>query len=223
MDQLWLAGWFWVTVGGLTIGIGGVLTNIGVSRLSMRFQTDTKTTGRLRLAWWRSAILAGALSIAVGGVLTTMGWDRLSLRTQLRNQIMGIFREWEINDSILKRNPLFDAKNEGALGSYLLYPRLRTTALNNALASGGLSSASKVERMLLRALADYQEAISDVNQRLSMNDTAMLSIRERAAILDLRKHVLGSRAFNSFMEEHGKMREVLQNNYPWATSAKFLD
>lgn len=177
---------------------------------------------RLLITGWLF-VMIGAVAIGVGGVLTTLGWNRLSRRSQMKSLIAAIAREWEINDTLLKNDPLFTATDDETLGSHRLYPRFKVSALNNALTSGLFSSSATKDQTLLRAIADYETVISDVNSRLDVSDNFVISTQDSAAISKHRSHVLQSPGFKGLLDQHQAMKDLLERNYSWVLIEKFLD
>jgi len=167
--------------------------------------------------------VVGAITIGIGGVLTTLGWTRLNESNQMRNLIYSVVREWEINNTILFNDPLFNSADEKVLGSYMLNKRLKNSALNNVLTSGLFNSNVKKDRTFLRQVADYEDIIKDFNSRLSMTDNFVLTTTDPRKIIEHRKIIVTSGGFKSFIDEHMKMKTILDTNYPWAKDATFLN
>lgn len=170
-----------------------------------------------------SFVLLGAVLVAVGGVLATLGWDKLSLRSRFEAVVSGVAREWEINDVLVRKDPLFASEDPNVLGSFRLYPRFHSSAVDSALGSGLFRPSNPDERAFLRALADYETVIADVNARLSVSDNFVLSTRDMGAIADHRVQVKSSPGFAGFVAQHRKLRAALEAEYAWALTTKFLD
>jgi len=168
-------------------------------------------------------ILVGAISIAVGGVLATLGWKTLDSRSHLRAVISGVAREWEINDTLLRTEPLFTTGDSSILGSHCLYPRFKSSAIDAAISSGLFNPSDPNQRLALRILADSEATISDVNARLAVSDNFVLSTTDQVAIADHRVVVTKSAGMVGFMKEHTKLKELLEKQYAWALRQKFLD
>lgn len=164
-------------------------------------------------------ILIGALLIGGGGVFTTLGWSRISDRSKMRNLINGVVREWEIND-VLRQEIVYSASPTGVdILKYRLYVRLKTTALNNVLASGLFDSSSKEGKAFLKEIAGYEAAIIEVNSRLDLCNRFMTSETVETNLETIRKgreeFVLKSDVFISFFRKHGDIKESLEKNYGW--------
>lgn len=168
-------------------------------------------------------VAIGAASIAVGGALTTLGWNKLNLRSRLEAIVSGVAREWEINDTLLSKEPLFISSEPNVLGSFGLYPRFKSSAVDAALSSGLFNPYNAHERDFLRALADYETTVADVNARLTVSDNFVLSTRDRMAIADHRVHVKGSRGFAAFGAEHQKLKDILEKQHKWVLEKRFLN
>lgn len=167
-------------------------------------------------------ILGGALLLAVGGILTTLGWNRLKERSQMRTLISAVAREWQLNNKLLTSDPLFTGSDDAALGSHRLYPRLYTTASAGVLASGLFNPEDQRDRKLLRAIADYQEGLRDVNGRLSVSDGFVTSTQDAGKIQAHRRHVLESAGFKGLLLQHPQIGGLLKAQYRWAEQP-FLD
>ena len=168
-------------------------------------------------------IVVGAVIIGIGGVLTTLGWTRLNESTQMRNLIYSVAREWEINNTILFKDPLFNSTDEKVIGSRMLNKRLKNSALNNVLTSGLFNSNIKKDRTFLRQVADYEDIIKDFNSRLSVTDNFVLATSDPEKIIEHRKNIVTSVGFKGFIDEHTRMKTILDTNYPWAKDATFLN
>lgn len=168
-------------------------------------------------------VAIGAASIAIGGVCTTLGWNKLNLRSRLGAIVSGVAREWEINDTLLNKEPLFVSNETNVLGSLRLYPRFKSSAVDSALSSGLFNPSNPDDRDFLRSLADYETAVADVNARLDVSDNFVLSTKDKPAIADHRAHVKGSPGFAAFGDGHQKLRSILGKQHQWALENKFLD
>ena len=178
------------------------------------------TMGHLTRGWL--LVLVGGLLLAVGGILTTLGWNTLRERSQMRTLISAVAREWEINNNLLTAEPLFTGSDDAALSSHRLYPRLYTNATAGVLASGLFNPAKQRDRLLLRAVADYQESVRDVNSRLSVSDGFVTSTQDLGKIRDHRRHVLQSPGFKGLLRQHARIGDLLKAEYKWAEQ-RFLD
>lgn len=157
-------------------------------------------------------VIVGALAIGGGGVLATLGWNTLNRRSEVRGLVTAIAREWKIND-ILLRDPLFTPTRGDILGSKRLYPRFKTSALNNALASGLLSATDPKGQALLTAVADYETSIADTNARLDVSDNFVLSTPDTKAIVEHRRQIVQSPGFTGFLGQHEKVKNLLLKDH----------
>jgi hypothetical protein len=168
-------------------------------------------------------VMIGAMSIAVGGTLTTLGWKKLDSYSRQKAVISGVAREWEINDTLLHKDALFISTDATVLGSHLLYPRFKSSALDVAVSSGLFRPSQAMERQALRVFADYETTIADINARLNVSDSFALSTQDQTAIAAHRAKVKSSAGLAGFSKEHAKLKEFLERNYGWSLKERFLD
>jgi hypothetical protein len=168
-------------------------------------------------------VIVGAAVIGVGGVLTTLGWNKLSSRSQMMNLLMAIAHEWEINNTLLYMEPLFNSDDDAILMSRCLYPRFKRSAMNNALTSGLFHPSVDDAKRFLRTIADYETVVADVNARLDVSDNLATTSENVVKIGEHRRHLQTSRGFTDFKKQHQKLYELLKTNYPLALKDAFLD
>lgn len=166
-------------------------------------------------------VIIGVIAIGFGGVFSTLGWNTINKYSRMKELIIAIAREWEINETILK-DDLFNQSKEDILGSRVLYPHFKSNSLNAILSSGVFSSKSSKNRKLLRIVADYEYTITDINSRLAVSNNFIVSTPDNEAIRKHHKYVIESPGFKGFLQEHSNFRRELSENYKWSFSEKFL-
>lgn len=80
-------------------------------------------------------ITLGAILIALGGILGTYGWQRKSQDDQKTNLIRSVAAEMLLNMNILD-DVAYTETNTTKLSKFVVFPRLKTTALEGAISSG---------------------------------------------------------------------------------------
>jgi hypothetical protein len=167
-------------------------------------------------------ILLGAMLIGIGGVTTTLGWSILSTRSRMKSLLIGVYREIEINEALLK-DPLFKSMDPNLLGSRRLYPRFKTSGVNALLTSGFFSASRESERNILRAIVNYESIVLDINSRLGVSDNLVVLRADSKTVEEHRNVVRESKAMSDFINQQQKLKELIQKKYRFAASECFLD
>jgi hypothetical protein len=130
-------------------------------------------------------IAIGTLLIALGGLVATYGWDmRSSMDTRrMLNEraetdraqrraalIRALGAECLVNTHLLETPPI-DEQDPELVTKYVPYPRMHTTALTSAIASGAFASAW--DREIFTSIVQIQEHLNEFNDRLNMTETQM--------------------------------------------------
>src|SRR3972149_10512859 len=172
--DLFMRGWVYIIGGAVVIAIGGVLATLGWFQLDA-WKRDEKSRhkGQHFKGW--CFVLLGSAIIGVGGVIVPFGWSMMDDWGKMQNLYHGVVREWEMNTSLLKNDPKFNTKDLEILHSHRLFPKFRNTAFGNLLNSGLFSSNSQTEKDFLVQIADYEEAVRDINSRLDVSKNYIVS------------------------------------------------
>jgi len=161
------------------------------------------------------------IAIAVGGLLTTKGWNELERYSQKKALIVGLAREWLLNDLQLHFEPMsFDANDPNLGKEHFMYPQFRTSAQDHILTSSLFDLSNQRDNKLLKVVIGYEESINTFNTLLAwMNEACgkfpedvkqqkrkevYLRIRDKAP---LHKH---------FKRSHKELLELLEKEYNWA-------
>ncbi len=78
-------------------------------------------------------------------------------------------------------------------------------------------------RQFLRAIAEYEMTVADVNARLDVSDNLATTEKNTAVIGAHRRTVQTSTGFKSFKERHQKLYNFLEMKYPWSLKHIFPD
>ena len=217
-----MRGWVYIIGGAVVIAIGGVLATLGWFQLDA-WKRDEKSRhkGQHFKGW--CLVLLGSAIIGVGGVIVPFGWSMMDDWGKMQNLYHGVVREWEMNTSLLKNDPGFNTKDLETLRSHRLFPKLRNTACGNLLNSGLFSSNSQTEKDFLVQIADYEEAVRDINSRLDVSNNYIVSTIDTEKVKQHRMTVLTSRGYRSFLDVHESLKKQLLQTYPtWFEEGKFL-
>lgn len=202
MNHLVVHGWTLVVVGASCLAVAGIFTSMGWNLL--RDNARKRVPGRL-------LIVVGALLLAGAGVLTTSGWNALQETSRMRALVAGVAVEWEINDTKILKDALFNPRDSVDLMSYGLYPRFKTSAIDAILSSGLFDAREASDMTLMMGIIDYQTSIEDINARLDVSDQFALSTLNRHAVAQHRRLVLDSVGFKSFIQVHRTVGILLRN------------
>jgi len=214
MDGIPGRAWLWFVVGSLLIGGGGVMGALGWHVLSGQWE---KAQGwGVRLAVGSACLVPGALLVGGGGCLTTRGWSLVEQQERLKAHLIAIAQEWDVNDMVLSKCPLFTSDDERVLGKRTMFPRFKVSALNRALTSGLLRPASARDRSLLEVLTFYEVALSDVNEMLDLFDTSMARITDSAQVVESRRALREGKKLDYLRTFHVRLMELLKREYPQA-------
>jgi hypothetical protein len=167
-------------------------------------------------------IIIGAVLIGIGGVTTTLGWNYLSTKSKIVDILRAVRHEIEINETYLK-DPLFVSNDESLLASRRLYPRFKSSSLTVLLTSGQFNASRKTDRGLLRATADYESSVLDINARLDVSDNLVILKAKPDVVLEHRKLVRESSALKGMISQQNALKEFIAENYPSVKAKHFLD
>ena len=125
-------------------------------------------------------IVLGTILIAVGGVLATYGWNMKTVASQRHGIIRAVTAESLDNSDVLMKR-VFTEKNDNKLSTFVLFPRMQTTALDGAIASGLF--CSNKDREFLTRVVGLRNALVEFNDRLSFTEHWMSQKPEEIAPL----------------------------------------
>jgi len=142
-------------------------------------------------------ILFGSVLIGLGGLIATYGWDIRSsedtrraleqraasdLATRRLTILRTLAAELIINKAIIEDRK-FTELDDGQLSRFVVFPRLQTTAIATAIASGLF--AAPTDNQLFTALFQFQELASDFNTRLETTES--VTLQDPTRTLEFRK------------------------------------
>lgn len=167
-------------------------------------------------------IVVGSILIGLGGFLATYGWDlrssedtRRALEQRAANDLavrrQTILRtlaaEYVSNEAVLKA-PAFVERDDNQLSKFAIFPRLQTTAITTAIASGLF--AAPADNELFTALFEFQHIAGDFNNRLQTTENAALQNRE--SILYTRTKLRDGKTLSSVRAHLQRLGRVLLAN-----------
>jgi hypothetical protein len=127
--------------------------------------------------------------------------------------IIGIVHEMAINDYSIYQHELFNSKDISVLGSYKLYPRFKSNALNNTISSGFFDVRNPRHKEFLIRVSEYESVLADINLRLDVSNDKIANTADIDAIYKHRLNVQDSRGFRALKDEHDKMKEFMLNKF----------
>jgi peptidyl-prolyl cis-trans isomerase C len=212
MDYL-TSGLSCLICGSILIGFGAFLTSWGWFRLNKSMNVNEwqkKYMGFKSSVDHRVIIviiclfIAGAMGVGVGGWFTTQGWDLLKSDKQKKALIVGLAREWRLNEFYTHEVPMNSAQD-----------RILTSEL--------LNPSDRKDRELLDVVVSYERTIEFFNTLLAWkNEECAKNTRQedrKKVYLEVREAPLYIK-FNRF---HNQLLNLLENEYNWALLAASAD
>lgn len=120
------------------------------------------------------------------------------------------------------KDPLFTSTDPNVLGSRRLYPRFKTSSSNSLLSSGLLDASRDLDRELLRATADYEASLQDINARLDVSDNMVVVRAETDAVVQHRAKVRDSSALKGMVAIQSSLHNLLRSSYRSAIPTDFV-
>ena len=153
-------------------------------------------------------IFGGTLLIAIGGILATKGWHERSVIAHRNGMIRSLAAEWVVNAAVFF-DPKFTDTNDANLAKYAVFPRMQTTAITGAIASG-LFTGEK-DRALLTHITNLSEVLADFNRRLVITEDTMTG--NSKDIATWRKKLRDGQTRRSLRPQLAKFAELLISDY----------
>jgi hypothetical protein len=177
-------------------------------------QTEEWKTGK------RIKAIIFIIAVAIGSLLTTKGWNEWGNYSQKRALIVGLAREWRLNDFYARGEPMSFDVNDPNLGQmHFMYPQFRTSTQDRILTSELFNPNDRKDRELLNVVVVYEGVIKDFNILLYWDNEACARFskdvrqKERKKLyLEVREaplHVL-------FKRSHTALLNLLEKEYNWA-------
>jgi len=117
-----------------------------------------------------SLIAAGTLLIAIGGIMATYGWNARTDIARKSSIVRSVAAEWVVNTAVIEDEKL-SGYDENKLSQFAVFPRMMTTNLGAALASGLF--LHEKDRLFLTRAANLHELLLGFNQRLQFTEERM--------------------------------------------------
>ena len=116
-------------------------------------------------------IIIGTVLIAVGGILATYGWTARTEASQKSAMIKAVAAELLINLALID-DPKIAETDEKKLSKSVFFPRMQTSTLKGALASGLF--LTKRDRLFFTRASDLNELLDGFNDRLIVTQNQMM-------------------------------------------------
>jgi hypothetical protein len=197
-------------VGSCSVGFGGSLATFGWHLLAQ------KPLEKVRVA---ILVALGSLLIAVGGYFTTQGWNLLTASSHRQALLLGVGRDWLLNEVYLQSAPIhFGPADKSAGELAVFYPKFKTSSISAVLTSPLFDAyGSHDDAALFAVLADAEMYTARVNDLLTFFNRQIIvqsttpEAREQW-YRDLPKSVM----FREFVDRHKAVRDVLLRHHPSA-------
>jgi len=213
-------GWLSVIVGAILVAIGALVVSAGLALIS-----ECKSFRELVKKCLRADVLVllfvGSALVGVGGTLTTLGWNQLDTASQKKALIVGLAREWLLNELDTLKPPMsFDA-NDPKLGKeHFMYPQFRTSAQDRILTSELSDLTNRKDNELLSLVIKYEQVIKDFNAQLAWVNEGCVRFPENVKQEKRKEVYLGIRdkapLHIHFKRFHKELLKLLEKEYSWA-------
>jgi hypothetical protein len=205
--MFYISGWLPVLVGTISVCMGSLVV----------FYAEDRMANKARYP----SIIFGTILIAIGTTLVTWGWNNFDSCSQKKSILIGVYREWEVNDYTIKNDPLFSLKDVNLYKEKTLYQRFQSSAPNHLLYSGFFSLMNKKEENLLKSATEYEAGILDINRRLASCDNFVLTLQPED-IIAFRKKFIASKGYKGFILQHQRMGVAIKDNVKWMDNKEFM-
>ncbi len=161
------------------------------------------------------------VAIAVGGLLTTKGWNELACYSQKKALIVGLAREWLINEANMNKAPMsFDANDPNIGKEHLMYPQFRTSAQDHILTSALFDLRNREDNELLSVIIAYEGMIKDLNVLLTLENEFCMKVSEDSKQQRRKNTYIAVRdrmpLTKNFKKLHKDLLKILLKEYSWA-------
>jgi len=166
-------------------------------------------------------LITGPRAVGEDGKLTTKGWNLLKSHEQKKALIVGLAREWLLNELYTIRPPMsFDA-NDPKLGEkHFMYPQFRTSAQDRILTSELFDMTDRKDKELLSLVATYEEVIKSFNTLLAWENELCVRFPENVEQQKRKEVYLLIRdkapLHIHFKRFHKELLKLLEKEYSWA-------
>jgi hypothetical protein len=161
------------------------------------------------------------IAITVGGLLTTKGWNELEQYSQKKALIVGLAREWLLNELYTHGEPMsFDANDPNLGKEHMMYPQFKTSAQDRILTSSLFDLSNRRDNELLIAIIKYEDTINKFNTLLVWSNDDCVKFSESVKQQKRKEVYLAVRdkapLHIHFKRFHKELLELLEKEYSWA-------
>jgi len=224
--------------GAFFIALGAFLTSLGwfllakygdINRLLSKVKFFRKTVVHIivvimLLTGIFAFIIIGIIKVGKGGTLTTKGWRQLDNASQKKALIVGLAREWLVNELYQSFPSLSFDPNDPNWGVVIsIYNSFKTSASNSILRSNLFDLRNKDEQELCLETMLYELNATSCNEWFTFLNW---EVTRKGTTGEHRKEVYQQTIRNSlyegFKESHGKIGMLLKKRYNWALEEAVL-
>jgi hypothetical protein len=199
---------FWALIGVLLLSIGGLWSTNFWERYS-------KAEIRSRKIKFAAILLLILIFLILpGAFLSSYFWNdyfhKLNRNTHRQEIIRLLASEIVVNYEIFRNNKFHDQDDDN-MSTFVVYPRFQKTALESAIGSGLFFSDN--EKELLTNIYHIYERISEINNRLGLTESQMISNPQPSNIALWRKRIRDGGMLASLKPLMTRMSKLLIDDY----------
>jgi hypothetical protein len=199
---------FLALIGVLLLSIGGLWSTSFWERFS-------KTELRSRKIKFAGILLLILIFLILpGAFFSSYYWNdyfhKLNRNTHRQEIIRLLAAEIVVNYEIFGNNKFHD-RNDDNMSTFVVYPRFQKTALESAIGSGLFFSDN--EKELLTLIYHIYERISEINNRLDLTESQMITNYQPSNIALWRKKIRDGGMLNSLKPLMARMSKILIDDY----------
>jgi hypothetical protein len=214
-------GWLSVILGTISVATGALVVSGGLALIG-----ECKSFWELMKKCLRAKVivlllLVGSALVGLGGTLTTLGWNKLDNASQKRALIVGLAREWMLNELDTLGPPMSFDPNDPKLGKeHFMYPQFRTSAQDSILTSALFYMTNRKDNELLLAVTHYAHIIRSFNTQLAWVNEKCVNLPEDVKQQKRKEMYLLIRdkapLHIHFKRFHEELKNLLHKEYGWA-------
>jgi hypothetical protein len=194
--------WLYILLGVLAVVVGSVV------------QTEEWKTGK------RIKAVIFIIAVAVGSLLTTKGWNEWGNYSQKNALIVGLAREWLLNEWHENTAMSLDVNDPDFGKEHFMYEHFRTSAQASIMTSALFDLRNQKDRELLLTVGSYEDTIGTYNTFLDLENEECLRFPENVKQQKRKDVYLAIRDINAlhihFKRYHKELLNLLKKDYSWA-------
>jgi hypothetical protein len=217
-----VSGWLSVIWGAILVSMGAFFVSGGWILISksesirewMKKYLRIDIT-RIKVIFMVGLVTGGSVLVGVGGTKTTLGWKQLDNASRKKALIVGLAREWMINEIYRHLPPLsFDPNNPNLGVANDRYTPFKTSVSNSVLTSNLFDLRNKDEQELCWETVVYEDSATSCNEWFTFLDweiTRKGTTGERRK--ELYQHTVSGSLYVGFKESHERIGKLLKERY----------